>query len=178
MTEDSFWSIIEASREVAEGDQERQTLELRQKLENLDPNEIVEFDEHFKRLVRAGYRFDLWDAAMIVAGGTCSDDSFWDFREWLVSQGAKIYSAAMSDPDSLAEVVDRDDPNRSWLSFENPAIAVWGEKLGKNDFHTYRDFPGTLGSSLGEIPEGAPCGDERKFAERFPKLWQKFFGNT
>lgn len=34
---------------------------------------------------------------------SCSDDSFIDFRAWLVGQGKAVYMAALKDPDSLAD---------------------------------------------------------------------------
>jgi len=174
MTEEKFWTIIEITRNGGGGDRERQSLALREELRKLDPEQIVEFDEWFMRLVRAGYRTDLWYAATIIAGGTCHDDGFFDFRKWLVSQGRSVYAAAMKDPESLVDVVERDDPHRIWLQFELPTIAVWGEKLGKNEDDTYRDFPGTLGSNLGEVPEGDQYDDEHQIAAKFQKLWQKF----
>lgn len=51
--------------------------------------------------------WDLWTAADIIHGGTCSADSFSSFRLWLISRGKATFMGAIADPDSLA--------NNSWL---------------------------------------------------------------
>ncbi len=64
----------------------------------------VSFAGLFSAAYHRAYRWDLWGAAYIIGGG-CSDDSFMDFREWLISMGQRVYDAALSRPDALAEVV-------------------------------------------------------------------------
>jgi len=133
------------------------------------PSRIVEFDEWFLRLVRAGYRTDLWYAAMIIAGGTCHDDGFFDFRKWLVSQGRSVYAAAMKDPESLVDVVERDDPHRKWLQFELPRSRFGERSSGRMRRHISR-FSSTLGSNLGEVPEGDEYDDEHQYRREIPKV--------
>ena len=59
-------------------------------------------------LLDKAYVATLWDAADIIGCG-CSDDGFWDFRGWLIAQGQKVYENALSDPESLLDLIDVDE---------------------------------------------------------------------
>ena len=173
MTEAEFWTIIKRSRRGTGASREKQEANLTRELHKLTPEQLVEFDEWFGGFIRSAYNWDLWGAAFVIGGG-CSDDGFWDFRSWLVAQGERVYKAAVDDPETLAEVVDEDTPNRSWLDFRNPATSVWGKKLGKEETELH-DFPSTIGSNLGEEPDGEEFGDTKEDLEaRYPTLWRKF----
>lgn len=73
-------------------------------------------------------RKELWAAADTLMGG-CSDDSFMDFRTWLILQGKAKVEEVVRDPDVLA----------SWTYVETPrsegllsiASGIRSEKFGK-----------------------------------------------
>jgi len=46
------------------------------------------------------YSWELWGAAYVIGGG-CSDDSFSDFRSWIISLGKEGYQLALEKPDDL-----------------------------------------------------------------------------
>jgi hypothetical protein len=102
MTFDEFWEIIEEARDNA-GKTSEIPAWLEGKLSRLPETDIVDFGIHFGESQRALYDARLWLAASVILGG-CGDDSFWDFRGWLIGQGRKVFEAALADPDSLAEL--------------------------------------------------------------------------
>lgn len=109
MNDEGFWQIIDASRRdfdpaLRDGNMERQATLLREHLDALGLEELQEFRLIFDRLFWRAYRWDLWAAAFIIGSG-CSDDSFHDFRDWLISMGREAYEAALADPETLARVV-------------------------------------------------------------------------
>ena len=63
-------------------------------------------------MLAEAYHWDLWGAAYLINGG-CSDDGFEYFRRWLVLQGRDVFQAAVSNPDTLAEVAEGLD--KLWL---------------------------------------------------------------
>jgi len=85
----TFWKIIDESRQRADGDLDKQVDMLRARLEQSEPEEIVQFDKLFREYWIRAYTWDLWAAAYIIGGG-CSDDGFMDFRGWLIR--ARTYS--------------------------------------------------------------------------------------
>ena len=98
MSDGEFWKIID---ETCSDDLDEQLERLREALQDLDPDQLVAFDEQMSQKVSAAYRWDIWGAAYLINGG-CSDDGLEYFRRWLVSRGRKIYEGALENPDSLA----------------------------------------------------------------------------
>jgi hypothetical protein len=107
MNIDQFWNLIGASRsgfrpDHADGNMERQIEAVRELLSKIPANEVREFDDQMHSLLIEAYTWDLWGAAELVGGGWCSDDSFTDFRSWLISMGRNTFEEALVDADSLA----------------------------------------------------------------------------
>src|SRR5262245_35835873 len=91
MTDDRFWAIIEASRKDfdarrRDGNMDLQLKRLEEQLTALSASEVQAFERVYLRFYGDAYRWDLWGAAYVIGGG-CSDDSFMDFRAWLISMG-------------------------------------------------------------------------------------------
>ncbi|MEZ6123053.1 MAG: DUF4240 domain-containing protein [Planctomycetaceae bacterium] len=169
VTAAEFWNIIACSSEGASGIRQQES-RLRRLLMKLDPDQIVSFNEWFGRFVREAFLYRLWGAAWLIGDG-CSDDGFWDFRCWLVARGEHTYRRALDDPDSLSEVVTG-KARLSALSFSNPAMFVWAEKLGKNE-SDLDEFPQSWGSNPGETPSDEPFLEDGGYLrERYPKLWK------
>ena len=106
MKEDIFWQIIETAcrsdpRLVDEWNQL-----LIDELVRLPAIEIIEWNHIFDRLVAAAYTIDLIAACLEINGGA-GDDGFYYFRGWLVGMGSTIYSAAIVNADSLADVASQ-----------------------------------------------------------------------
>lgn len=164
MTIDEFWKLQE---DLPKGEGAEDTL--KERLNSLSTDEIAEFQAHFDAAHARAYNWMLWAAAYIIDGG-CSDDGFIDFRYGLISRGKQVFEAALTDPDSLADVASEDDdegyiPNET---FGYVASEVYEQKAGT------------------EMPRGDnaepsdPVGDEWDFddeglcARKLPKLWAKF----
>lgn len=113
------------------------------------------------------YRWDLWGAAYIIAGG-CSDDGFVDFRSWLISMGRHVFESAIENAESLADVAD--GPGVEDVFFEgfiNIPDQVYEQLTGS-------EIPEHAGHSLGE-PAGSRWSSEGDdLQRRFPKLWAKY----
>lgn len=102
-----------------------------EQLNGADRRTLSEFDA-----VRFGWwmavsRSDLWAAAFVLMGG-CSDDSFMDFRSWLILQGRDAIEAIVRDPDSLADYPFVESPSAQGLS--SVARKLCSEKLEKLEF--------------------------------------------
>ena len=129
MDKTAFWKIIDASRKQAKGDPDAQLEILRSRLEQLEPDEIVQFGRLFEEYHIRAYTWELWGAAYLIGGG-CSNDGFLDFRGWLISRGEKVFERALEDPESLVEVVNDDDDCR-YEGFQYLASQAWEKKTGK-----------------------------------------------
>lgn len=67
----------------------------------MDEQEIVDFDSHLTDALFGSYDAKLWLGAVVILKG-CGDDTFTDFRYWLIAQGREAFESALADPDSMA----------------------------------------------------------------------------
>jgi hypothetical protein len=100
MDENEFWALIDRSRE---DDPDAQADALERLLSGRSREELEAFDRLYREQLARAYRWDLWAAGYVIAGGM-GDDSFDYFCDWLVGQGEDVFDAALADPDSLADV--------------------------------------------------------------------------
>jgi hypothetical protein len=102
MTLETFWHLIDESRNASGRLVEMPEI-LTEALCKLDEQEIVEFWSHHLDCLHRSYDARLWLAAVLLMNG-CGDDTFTDFRDWLIAQGKARFEAALEDPDSLADL--------------------------------------------------------------------------
>jgi hypothetical protein len=184
MTSNQFWQIVDATRAAT---QEEQLEMFRQQLRRLAPEELIDFQRIFTERFFAAYNWDLWVVAWLCEGGLCSDDSFMDFRTWLISRGRAVYEAALQNPDSLTDEM-RQTGHRAFELFSYGTGEIYGESAGEN-------FP-DLGVEHPKEPTGgdwlrpalkdrsnsnilnlsvvfSEMGDEEYQAiqQRFPRIW-------
>lgn len=169
MEKATFWKLIDATRRESEGNLDEHVELLRERLEALEPYEIVEFDKIFRELWTRAYTWDLWGAAYIIGGG-CSDDGFIDSRGWLISKGEKAYENALKDPESLVKIVKEDDDDCQFEGFQYVASQAWENKTGKG----MNDFPDSGLKHPLEPLGGRWSEDGDDLERRFPKLFRKF----
>ncbi|WFE31652.1 DUF4240 domain-containing protein [Micromonospora sp. WMMD975] len=103
MRTEDFWQLIDQARAGAGEEADAVAARAVALLAERDPEEIVGYAEHQRRVIAASYRVDLWGAAYLINGGA-SDDGFEYFRGWLMTQGRAVFARAVADPDSLAEL--------------------------------------------------------------------------
>ncbi|MGP3971393.1 DUF4240 domain-containing protein [Streptomyces sp. 6N223] len=170
MDETDFWEIVDTTREAAGGDPEAHAEMLVDRLTGLDPEAVADFARHFEARFNRAYRWDLWGAAWVLLDGA-SDDTFENFRCWLISRGRHVFEGALHDPDALAELLESFDP-------ESDGEA---EDFGYAAFDAYEQLTGVELPDLGlpeppPEPEGTPLDfeDARALAAAYPRLWARF----
>lgn len=163
MDNDKFWKIIEISKSNSFGVYEKQQLELKKELEKLTAIEVLEFDNKFRKLRGEIYNWDFWAAAYIINGG-CSDDSFSDFRGWLIGQGRSIFESSLQNIENLSEIKETNDGDWEGLSYI--PTEVYKQKTGNNIPQGIQENFEITGEEWEE--------DEIELKKRYPKLCEKF----
>jgi hypothetical protein len=131
MTRDEFWDIIEEARSAV-GKSSEIPGWLKCRLAALPEAEIIDFGSHFRECEGISYDARVWLAAAVILGG-CGDDSFWDFRGWLIAQGRKVFEAALAEPDSLAELeLERFDGEPRLEAILYVGIDAFCRRLGRD----------------------------------------------
>jgi hypothetical protein len=177
MTLDEFWEHIHKSKRK---DPDAHVERLTKRLAKLPPDEIIDFDHWWNVLHAEAYNWDLWGAAYLLNGG-CSDDGFIDFRSWLILQGRDVFQAALTNPDTLADL-DVEDDEASCECY--PASHAWfvatGTSPEEGDYEAmaaasrarYPDENRTREPDLGEMWDHDDAEEVRK---RMPRLAARFF---
>jgi hypothetical protein len=172
VTPRKFWTLLKTAREA--GDEDLFGT-LKGKLVRLKPEEMLAFKKRYDDLIAAAYKNELWGAAYLINGG-CSDDGFHYFLVWLVSQGEKVYKAALADPDSLARVLGPEDMDTCESDLDAAAARAWQEKTGRSDEEFYEelgkiDSPPTTFQVEGEDWD---FDDDEEMRRRLPRLSRIF----
>jgi hypothetical protein len=102
--EDRFWQIVDATVPAA-ADRQRQFGLLLDQLRGLPPEQVAAFGWCFRRQVERSNCSNVKGAWRLI-DGQGADDAFREFRCWLVSRGRALFEAALTDPDTLAWVVE------------------------------------------------------------------------
>lgn len=153
MTDDRFWALMEASPSPDA---------LHAQLATLGDGDLLLFERRHAELHAQAYDWGLWGAVYVLHGG-CSDDTFIDFRSYLISLGRQVYDSALADPDSLADAT-LDAAADTWEDWTSPTMRVMHERVGRWAFAGSPPFSPT-----------EPTGDEwqedgEELARRFPRL--------
>lgn len=178
MNRETFWNLIAQAKEKCGEDMEALARWVEEQLLFMGAEQALRFNDLMYAYVRHAERFGLWTAANILCGGL-SDDGFRDFCAWLVSQGKEVYTAALADPDSLADLAISEDHGFETLNYVG---AHAYEKLtGKDAYGQPDSFP----NAQAEIETEVPLGDGINYpysteeaAEYLPKLCAKYDVNA
>ena len=170
MNADRFWELIEQTREryFASLSHSGPTLvehtALAETLSELDPEEIIEFDQRLEERITAAYHWDLWGVLYIVTEGGASDNRFEDFRTELILCGREAFEAALRDADSLADLPMVPIGEEFVLSVP---LKVYEQETGKA-FPQYDSVVPHPSEPVGERWE------EADLPSRLPRVWKRF----
>lgn len=165
MDTDKFWSMIDQARQQSARSWQEQHENFVVALCELPPDEIQQFDRILWATMLHAYRADLWGAAFVAACG-CGDDSFNDFREWLIQQGQATYEKVLEDPENLVDFVDEKDRLSiydGWIA--DTAWEAYQRQTGQNmPGYGYAEKP----VLIGKLP-----ADEEDIIAAYPRIVAK-----
>lgn len=172
MTEDEFWEIVDGCRRASGGDFVEQVRLQRERLSRLGVDELLSFGEHWDAADDVAFDWGVWDAAALLLGG-CGDDSFGDFRAWLIGHGRAVLEQVAADPDALADIADEwtESTHRAAEEFGALVFSIYEEKTGSCDM----PVPERQG------PRG-PSGEQGRMATRalayanYPRMAERYYG--
>lgn len=102
-----FWEFISRSHSEAPELPDQLAL-LEAMLQRLKAQEVRRFASIYARHMKQLYHWNVWALAYAARGG-CSDDSFREFRSWLILQGnPALLELSIKDPTAAASHVPRD----------------------------------------------------------------------
>jgi hypothetical protein len=92
MDEPAFWRLLDGCRAAPD-----LAAALRLALRQTDAATIAAFAARWEVVHLSLYGWPLWEVAYVMNGG-CSDDTFEQFRDWLITLGRRAVDDARADP--------------------------------------------------------------------------------
>ena len=179
MDTDTFWTIVEDTRAEAleagaDSVVEEHVATLTAALEELSDDDVRGFYRELTAVRARANRWDLWAAAYVALGGA-SDDSFLDFRNWLISHGRETYERVLADPDAVADLAwdeEENDFGAAELWSYAPVEVLEERGVDEDDLDPAE---GAVDDQFG-APAGEPFPEDNDewFAARLPRLWAKY----
>jgi hypothetical protein len=181
----TFWELIDktsrASKEALDADEfiidevdDMQIDLLVKSLSALSEEDIFAWERIFDDLMDEAYIAELWEVAYIINCG-CGDDGFTDFRAWVISQGEDVYRNAITDPESLVNVINVKKNEQAFSGLWSVVISAYESKTGK-EFDTLpvknRERPQLKGVRTQAESE---TEWENMIIKRYPKIAAKFW---
>ena len=167
-----FWKIIDEARHRAAKVTDIPDC-LTDILKEKSVADLLEFEKQSIELFANAYDARLWAAASLTMD-FCSDDTFMDFRRWLIAQGKSAYEQALENPDTLADLDLASGDYEKPLLFDLAAIAVeiYRERTGL--FEMPLDYSKYLYPNLKLANKEFELYDATKLSTIFPKLFAKY----
>jgi hypothetical protein len=178
MEEDVYWKIVEKTYRSAKGDESMQAGNIVRELRYNDPKEIISFQKRTYQLANYAHTSNLWAAAYVINGG-CSDDSFVDFKHWLIGLGKSAFYRCVKKPDSLIPYLEKRAHYHNYGNIDCPGIAyaasmAYEYRTGLDNFYDVIDY-----SNVTELKFNFELDwDENSIETKktvFPKLWEKYW---
>jgi hypothetical protein len=169
---DKHWWQIIALACKPDGDAAQWQEGLFLQLCQLSTEEILDFDRWFDARVCEAYTADLSNAKYLVTG-LGGPDGMYYFQNWLIAQGREIYTNAVANADTLADV-KRESEADDW---ETEIYAVpqdaWGQVTGLGADAYPLVLPGRNDGAR-EVGEAWDWDDRAEFQRRLPRLFAKY----
>ncbi|WP_051234481.1 DUF4240 domain-containing protein [Flavobacterium denitrificans] len=168
MEEELFWNIIQKTKDISGGNFEEQQEELANELRKMKADELILFGNSFRNFRGEANTWELWGAIYIIHGG-CSDDSFSDFREWVIAQGREFYYKITTNPELLAEIETHLIEEFDWEGFGYLPGIIFEELTGHEMPYPFKEKYITTGNEWSD--------DNDDLKHMFPKLYAKYVTN-
>lgn len=164
MTEDRFWKMIEDAHDSGDA-----IAYLSATLMASSRHEIISFNDILSQKIADAATFPIL-AGNFVIMSYVSDDTFRDFRAWLVYQGRGRYAAAIKDPETIADWLEYDEVDdidgESMLMLAHKSYHAHGSDKEFHDQILYVPDP----KMDVTWPE-----NKTEYRERFPRLVDKYW---
>ncbi len=164
MDETRFWEYVDYTHHLTSGEYKDQIPLLRSYLSRMSERELVQFDARFKELLDQAYDAKLWDAAKIISNGDGSEETFLNFRAWLIAQGKITFYKALEYTESLAEL-NTFQVLRSWGGMSDLSKQVLNSRETSKIQSAYE-----LKNKL----RGTRCVDNEELKAVYPILWERY----
>ena len=144
MNEQIFWQLIDKARAANNSNFETQCVTLTELLVPYATEDIIAFEHLLREKIEEASSWPIMAATFVVCS-FISDDTYEDFRAWLVAQGKDNFYKILKDPNEICKVLtpkEAQDLDGEYMLFVG--ANAWLEKLNKDnedEFYELIDHP-------------------------------------
>lgn len=172
MTQDIFWQLIDKARAATNINFETQCVTLTELLTPYNKEDIIDFEHILREKIEEASSFEIMAATFLVCS-FISDDTYEDFRAWLVGQGKDNFYKAIKNPDDVADMLSKKQAQNLGGEFMLfVAVNAYLEKTGSDDdeaFYQLIEHPEEK-----EIKQQWP-ESKAEYRKILPHLFDKFW---
>ena len=172
MNEQIFWELIDKARAANNSNFETQCVTLTELLAPNAASDIIAFEHILREKIEEASTWPVMAATFVVCS-FISDDTYEDFRAWLVGQGKTNFYKALQDPNEICAFLtpkEALDMGGEYMLFV--AANAWLEKTGTDDeeeFYKLIEHPDEK-----EVKQQWP-ESKKEYRSMFPKLYDTFW---
>ena len=172
MNEQIFWELIDKARAANNSNFETQCVTLTEILGEYSEADIIAFEHILREKIEEASSWPIMAATFVVCS-FISDDTYEDFRAWMVGQGKDNFYKILRDPNEICNLVKPSaamDLDGEYMLFV--AANAWLEKTGKEneeEFYELIEHPEEK-----EIKQKWP-ESKKEYRNMFPKLYDTFW---
>lgn len=104
MTEQIFWELMDKSRAGLNTNFETQCVNLSELLMDYSEEEILSFEHQLRIQIERANTWTMMAASFVVCS-FISDDTYEDFRAWVVGQGKQNFDKILRDPSEICNLL-------------------------------------------------------------------------
>lgn len=172
MNENVFWQLIEKAKAEPNSNFETQCVTLTELLLAYSEEDIIRFEHILREKIEEASSFPVMAASFVVCS-YISDDTYEDFRAWLVGQGKDNFYKTLENPNEICKFLkpaDAGDLGGEFMLFV--AINAYLEKTNSDDEEAFYEL--IKHPEEKEVVQRWPESKE-EYRKMFPALFDKFW---
>jgi hypothetical protein len=172
MNEQIFWELIDKAIQAPNSNFETRCVTLTELLTAYSAEEILAFEHILRNKIEEASTWPVMAATFVVCS-FISDDTYEDFRAWLVGQGREKFYKALQDPNEICNFLspkEAEDLGGEYMLFV--AVNAWLEKTGEEDEEVFYKLIEHPDEKI--IKQQWPESKEA-YRKLFPKLYDTFW---
>jgi len=172
MNEQIFWQLIDKARAARNSNFETQCVTLTELLIPYSAEDIIAFEHILREKIEEASTWPIMAATFVVCS-FISDDTYEDFRAWIVGQGKEHFYKILADPNVICDILlpkEARDLGGEYMLFV--AANAWLEKLDKDnedEFYELIDHPEE------KVIEQRWPETKEEYRKLFPRLYDTFW---
>ena len=172
MNEDTFWQLIDKAKAARNSNFETQCVTLTELLTPFSGDEIIGFEHVLREKIEEASSFPIMAASFVVCS-YISDDTYEDFRAWLVGQGKEDFYKTLKDPNEICRFLkpaEAAELGGEYMLFV--AVNAYLEKTDSDDEEAFYEL--IRHPEEKEIAQRWP-ESKNEYRKMFPALFDKFW---